>query len=157
MSQDPYQPPGAPLGDDDRGRRSSTPWAVFLGVVSDIGGTIVAGMVLALLMPGLAAPVPSVDPSMPAAPPVAFQWLSLLIGLCFTAVGGYVAARAANRREYFHALLVGVVSLVLGELMVGMSPEGYPLAQRLVGDLLVIPAALVGGHLRLNQKAPART
>jgi hypothetical protein len=156
MSQDPYRPPGAPVRDDDRARRSSTPWAVFLGVLADIGGTIVAGMVLALLMPGLAAPVPSVDPSMPAAPPEAFQWFSLLVGLCFTVVGGYVAARAANHREYFHALLVGVVSLVLGELIVGISPESYPLAQRLVGDLLVIPAALVGGHLRLNHKAPAR-
>jgi hypothetical protein len=156
MSQDPYRPPNSPLRDDERSRRSSTPWAVFLGVVADIGGTIVAGMVLALLMPGLAAPVPSVDPSMPSAPPEGFQWFSLLVGLCFTGVGGYVAARTANHREYFHALLVGIVSLVLGELMVGMSPEGYPLAQRLVGDLLVIPAALLGGHLRLNQKALAR-
>lgn len=141
------------MREDDRSRRSSTPWALFLGVVADIGGTIVAGMLLALLMPGLAAPVPNVDPSIPPAPSVGFQWFSLLVGLSFTAVGGYVAARTANHREYFHALLVGIVSLALGELMVGMSPEGYPLAQRIVGDLLVIPAALVGGHVRLNQKA----
>jgi hypothetical protein len=156
MSQDPYQPPTAPVRDVDRGRRRSTLRAVFLGALADIGGTIVAGMVLALLLPGLAAPVPNADPSIPAAPSVGFQWFSLLVGLCFTALGGYVAARVADRREYFHAVLVGVVSLVLGELMVGMSPEGYPLAQRLVGDLLVIPAALLGGHLRFNQKALAR-
>jgi hypothetical protein len=153
---DPYQPPGAPLRDDDRNRRGSTPWAVFLGVVADIGGTIVAGMVIALLLPGLAAPVPGADPSIPAEPSEGFRWFSLFVGLCFTGVGGYVAARAANHREYFHGLLVGVASLVLGELMVSVGPEGYPLAQRLIGDLLVIPAALVGGHIRRNRKGLVR-
>jgi hypothetical protein len=151
---DPYTPPGAPLGDGGP-NRGSTIWAVFLGVVADIGGTIAAGIVIALMLPNLAMPVAGVDPSMPAEPASGFQWFSLLIGLCFTGLGGYVAARVANNREYFHALLVGVASLVLGELMIGLGPDAYPLAQRLVGDLLVIPAALVGGHLRRNQKAQA--
>jgi hypothetical protein len=63
-------------------------------------------------------------------------------------LGGYVAARVANQREYYHALLTGVVVLVFGELMIGMSSEDYPLAYRVIGDLLAVPAALLGGHLR---------
>jgi hypothetical protein len=153
LSTNPYTPPGAPLGDRDGGPRGSTLWAVFLGVVADIGGTIVAGILITLMFPGLSAPEQgSADPSLPVAPSAGYLWFSLLVGLSFTTLGGYVAARVANNREYFHALLLGVASLVLGELMIAMTPEAYPLGQRLVGDLLVIPAALVGGHIRRKQK-----
>jgi hypothetical protein len=156
MSSDPYLPPGAPLDDRDDGKRRSTLWAVFLGVVTDIGGSIVAGIVLMLLLPAVGVPVPGTEPSAPPAPGEGFLWFSLLVGLCFTALGGYVSARVANNREYYHALLVGVASLLIGELMIAFGNEGYPLAQRLIGDLLVMPAALVGGHLRRKQKTQGR-
>jgi hypothetical protein len=152
MSSDPYLPPGAPLGDRDDRKRGSTLWAVFLGVVTDIGGSIAAGIVIMLLLPGASQPVPGTDPSVPAAPGNGFLWFSLLVGLCFTGLGGHVAARVANNREYYHALLVGVASLVIGELMIALGNDTYPLAHRLIGDLLVIPAALVGGHVRRKQK-----
>jgi hypothetical protein len=156
MSSDPYLPPGAPLGDRDDRNRGSTLWAVFLGVITDVGGSIAGGIVLTALLPGLSEPVPGADPSVPPAPGDGYLWLSLLVGLCFTSLGGHVAARVANHREYYHALLVGVASLVIGELMIALANDGYPLAYRLIGDLLVVPAALVGGHIRRKQKTQGR-
>lgn len=153
MSSDPYLPPEAPLGDRGDRRRGSTLWAVFLGVVTDIGGSMAAGILMLVLYPLTGAPMPGGDRSV--APVDGYLWASLAVGLCFTALGGYVAARAANNREYYHALLVGVASLLIGELAIGLSNEGYPLAQRLIGDMLVIPAALMGGHQRRKQISQA--
>jgi uncharacterized membrane protein len=156
MSSDPYLPPGAPLGDRDDRKRGSSLWAVFLGVITDIGGSIAAGIVIMLLFGGAGAPVRGSDSSVPPAPGDGYLWLTLAVGLCFTGLGGHVAARVANNREYFHALWVGVASLVIGELVIAMGGDAYPLAHRMIGDLLVIPAALVGGHLRRKQKTQGR-
>jgi hypothetical protein len=149
MSSDPYQPPEAPLRDREDRRRRSTLWAVFLGVVTDIGGSIAAGILMLFLFPITGTPMPSSDPS--ASPAEGYLWATLAVGLCFTALGGFVAARVANNREYYHALLVGVASLIIGELMIGLGNDAYPLAQRLIGDVLVIPAALMGVHQRRKQ------
>jgi hypothetical protein len=85
-----------------------------------------------------------------------FQLLGLAGGLACTALGGYVAARFANHAEYANAFAVGVASLVFGEVMLLVQPQDYPVWLRLLGDVLVIPAALVGGHLRMLQKRAAR-
>jgi hypothetical protein len=39
--------------------------------------------------------------------------------------------------------------------MLLVQPQDYPVWLRLLGDVLVIPAALVGGHLRMLQKRVA--
>jgi hypothetical protein len=69
------------------------------------------------------------------------------LGLGCTVLGGYVTARTAQRREYYHALLTGIVVLVLGEIMVSGSDGAMSLAMRVIGDILVIPAALLGAYL----------
>jgi ABC-type uncharacterized transport system permease subunit len=85
----------------------------------------------------------------------AYRLLGLAVGLACTAFGGYIAARFANHSEYANAFAVGVASLVFGEaVLIGFAQE-LPLWLRLAGDLLVVPAALVGGHLRMLQKRGA--
>src|SRR5262245_44615332 len=84
-----------------------------------------------------------------------YHLLGLAGGLACTALGGYVAARFANHAEYANAFAVGVASLVFGEVMLLVQPQDYPVWLRLLGDVLVIPAALVGGHLRMLQKRAA--
>ncbi len=81
-------------------------------------------------------------------------WLTvgMLGGLACTVLGGYVAARFANHSEYANAFAVGVASLVFGELVIIAFSQELPLWLRLVGDLAVVPAALLGGHLRVLQK-----
>jgi hypothetical protein len=70
-------------------------------------------------------------------------------GTFFTALGGYVAARLAPADPLRHAVIVGLLSLVLAILMATSSGEGPEAAWwvDLVGYLLVVPAAAVGGWL----------
>jgi len=155
---DPYTPPGSPVGDPPDARRRSSILAVVLGFFVDIGATMIFGIVLAIVGGvGLAAggaPPEAIDSIVERS--AGFQLLGLAGGLACTALGGYVAARFANHAEYANAFAVGVASLVFGEVMLLVQPQDYPVWLRLLGDVLVIPAALVGGHLRMLQKRAAR-
>jgi hypothetical protein len=54
--------------------------------------------------------------------------------------------------------MLGLCSLAFGELMLRvLAVSDYPEWSRLVGNLLVIPVAFFGGHLRVLQKARRRT
>ena len=155
---DPYTPPGSPVGDPPDARRRSSILAVVLGFFTDIGATMIFGLVLAIvggagLSVGGASPE-AIDAIVERS--AGFQLLGLAGGLACTALGGYVAARFANHAEYANAFAVGVASLVFGEAMLAIQPQDYPIWLRLLGDVLVIPAALVGGHLRMLQKRAAR-
>jgi hypothetical protein len=155
---DPYTPPGSPVGDPPDARRRSSILAVVLGFFVDIGATMIFGIVLAIvggvgLAAGGAAPE-AIDAIVERS--AGFQLIGLAGGLACTALGGYIAARFANHAEYANAFAVGVASLVFGEVMLLVQPQDYPVWLRLLGDVLVIPAALVGGHLRMLQKRAAR-
>jgi hypothetical protein len=73
---------------------------------------------------------------------------SMAAGLGCTVLGGYVAARIAGRLEYYHALFTGVGVLLFGELMMLGSKTDYSIGLRILGDLLLVPAALYGARLR---------
>ena len=155
---DPYTPPGSPVGDPPEARRRSSVLAVALGFFVDIGATMIFGIALAIvggagLAAGGASPE-AIDAIVERS--AGFQLLGLAGGLSCTALGGYFAARFANHSEYANAFAVGLASLVFGEVMLLIQPQDYPFWLRLLGDILVIPAALVGGHLRMLQKRAAR-
>src|SRR4249919_19204 len=75
---------------------------------------------------------------------LAFLWSSVVLGSVTTAVGGYVVARIARSYPYFNALALGLLGAVFGLLF---WPQ-YPLWFNLLGLLLVVPATLLGAHLR---------
>jgi hypothetical protein len=161
MSDNPYTPPSAPVGDRGPEHTGATWKAVLFGVTTYLFGTTVAGMVLLVLFSGMLVSQGQ-DPeaiSRMLLQSNEYLFVSLAVGLSFTALGGYVAARVANHQEYRHALIVGVIVLIIGEIMVSSDPTGMPLSIRLIGDLLVIPAALLGAHVRLaaKQRALAQT
>ncbi len=153
----PYTPPGSPVGDPPDSRRRSTLGAVVLGFLVDTVGTILFQVIaafafgLALASSGVAPPdiAAAIDESL------GFRLFSMIGGMGFTVLGAYVGARFANHAEYATAFAVGVASLLFGEAMLLTIPNDLPLWQRLLGDLLVIPAAVVGGHLRFVQKRAA--
>jgi hypothetical protein len=156
---DPYRPPESPVRDPHAARARSTPLAILLGFAVDVGGTMVYSVVAAtiasvLLVSGGVAPE---NLGEALAESSMFQLAGLAGGLICTVLGGYVAARFANRSEYATAFAVGLASLVFGEARVLIAGQGTALWLRLAGDALVIPAALLGGHLRAMQKgiAPA--
>jgi hypothetical protein len=153
----PYTPPGSPVKDPPGTPRRSSLGAIALGFGVDIVATMVVSTVLTVvagvsLAPGGTSPeeiAALVDRS------ALWQLVGLLGGLCCTALGGYVAARFANHSEYANAFAVGVASLVFGEAVLIAFSQELPLWLRLTGDLAVVPAALVGGHLRMLQKRAA--
>jgi len=159
MSDNPYTPPGARVGDRDPERIGATWKAVLFGVTTDLVGTTIAGMVLLVLFSTflVAQGRPPQDITPLLLQSNQYLFVSLAVGLSFTALGGYVAARVANHQEYRHGLIVGVIVLVIGEIMVSGDPTGMPLSIRIIGDLLVVPAALLGAHMRRTAKLRART
>lgn len=77
---------------------------------------------------------------------------SIILGTLSTMVGGYLAARIAKKEPYWNAGAIGVLGIVLGLLLA----KDYPLWFNVVGFLLALPAALLGGHLarsRINKYA----
>ena len=153
----PYTPPGAPVKDPPSDRRRSSPGAIALGFGVDIVATMVLSTLLSIVAGvSLAAGGGSPDEAAAVVDRSA-GWLlvGLLGGLCCTALGGYAAARFANHSEYANAFAVGVASLVFGEAVLILFSQNLSLWLRLAGDLAVVPAALLGGHLRMLQKRAA--
>ncbi len=153
----PYTPPGSPVGDPPDSHRRSTLGAVVLGFLVDVGGTIVFQIAAAFAFGIVLASSGVAPPEIASAieQSLGFRLFSMVGGMGFTVLGAYVGARFANHAEYATAFAVGVASLLFGEAMLLTVPNDLPFWQRLLGDLLVIPAALVGGHLRFLQKRPA--
>ena len=71
-----------------------------------------------------------------------FLLWSLILGTLSTIVAGYVAARIAKREHYLNAGIVGVLGIVMGLIF----SKDYPLWFNVLGFLLVLPAALLGGY-----------
>ena len=121
--------------------------ALVAGVAADWLGT--------LLTVGLLGVAFGVGPDTPdsriqellAAPE--FIISATLHGSFFTALGGYVAARLAPADAFRHAVIVGVLSLVLGILLATSPGEGPEAAWwvEALGYLLAVPAAAAGGWL----------
>ncbi|MCI0606409.1 hypothetical protein L0156_25780 [bacterium] len=81
-----------------------------------------------------------------------FLIYSLIFGLLFTVVGGYVAARIAGRREILHSVIVGVLSILtgLGCSQIG-SAQAIPGWFTTISHIITIPAAMLGGFVRAKR------
>lgn len=155
---DPYSPPGARVADPDPQQRGSTAKAVAIGFAVDVIGTSVFAT-LALVVIGVffgARGMPPEELEAYLARSGLYQAFALALGAAFTALGGYVAARIANHAEYRHALYVGIASLVFGELVVHLAGGELEFWLRIAEFIVVLPAALFGGHMRVLQKTSTR-
>jgi len=74
-----------------------------------------------------------------------FGYLSanVVVGTIITVLGGFLAARLAQKGPYINAGLVGLFGFLLGMAVA----KSYPFWFNLAGFVTVIPAALLGGHL----------
>jgi len=153
----PYTPPGSPVKDPPSSRRRSSLGAIALGFGVDIFATMVVSTLLSVIA-GVSLAAGGISPEEVASlvdRSAGWLLLGMVGGLCCTALGGYVAARFANHSEYANAFAVGVASLVFGEAVLIAFSQELPLWLRLAGDLAIVPAALLGGHLRMLQKRAA--
>lgn len=149
MSENPYSPPLADRG--KQGPRRSSLTAVAAGLTADVLGTFLFG-ILTMLIFGWVLSGSAEEMATALAASTAYQLFSVVSGLAFTALGGYVAARVANHRELYHGLLLGIATLVTGELLIASLSPGLPLWQRLAHDLLAIPVAIIGARWRKLEK-----
>lgn len=82
-----------------------------------------------------------------------------LHGSFFTALGGYVAARLATADPLRHAVVVGLLSLVLAGLLATTPGDGPEPAWWVgaIGYLLAVPAAFAGGWLAARRDPRRQT
>jgi hypothetical protein len=153
---------GSEAGADGKGDRVS--WldrrvdlrALVGGVAADWLGTLLtAGLLGAAFGVG-----PETDESRLAELVAAPEFLlaATIHGTFFTAVGGYVAGRLAPSDELRHAVIVGLLSLVMAAL-IATTPGGGPRPAwwfDVVGYLLAVPAAAAGGWLAQRREDPGR-
>lgn len=126
--------------------------AVALAVVAMMGLDILSGIALSTILAG-----PEFDREMTdeqaraafAALVLTRPFLigSAVLGTLTTVIGGYLAARLAGTLPYMNAFAFGVVGIVLGAVM----SKGLPLWYNVLGFTIVLPAALLGGHIAKRQ------
>lgn len=134
------------------------PKAVLLGIIADIGATLLISTALITYL-GAKAGMESL-PEEEARQLIvdAFQTppyllLGGVLGLLATALGGFVAARVAGVAPLLNAACVGVFGVLLGILFIGEAPLWFSL----IAILLTPPAAIAGGVVwrRSNPPSPS--
>jgi len=73
--------------------------------------------------------------------------------LLFSVLGGYATALIAGRSEIKHAFILGALQLLMGIMATVKFWDTAPAWYHLSFLLLLIPANLLGGQLRLMQKS----
>ena len=123
--------------------------AVLIGFAVDFFGSMIAALVFGMVYGGLLASrgmgVAQITETMTHAPAVLAA--SLVFGLLFTALGGYLAARIDGGGDAINPLAVGAVSTGLGVLTLLFTKEHGPLWYNAAAFVLTLPCALLGGWL----------
>lgn len=122
--------------------------AILFGWVTDVFGSSLAAIPLLGAF--------GVDPGDPAAldrlmTSTSYLVASLVVGLCFTGAGGFVAAHLARGEELNNAFVLGIVSAASSAILSMGSP--LPLLYVAAGVVATVPAALLGGYLRARTRA----
>ena len=121
--------------------------AVVLGALTDIGGSLLAmtavGLIVNILLSGQDVPPEELERQLQRP---GFMVPSLLLGLAFTMLGGFVAGRVSGRSEAIHGAIVGSVCLVLSLLLWPLSTS-VPPWHATVSLLGAVPLGLLGGYL----------
>lgn len=148
-TNNPYAPPDAKLADPAAAPGSPIK-AVAIGLAVDLGGSIVASILLVLAYGivlgalGVSAEeIESVTSNMPTDSPLFY--LATLVGLGFSALGGYVCARIAKRAELKLGAILAAISAGIG-LAIGGDPGrlGMLISLTLLGIAAVIAGARIG-------------
>ena len=125
--------------------------AVLLGVLTDIGGSVVVGIVIGVVI-GVVLAARGVPANEIAARlhGVAVLIPSLVLGFGFTALGGYVAGRVAKQSEVLHGGIVGAIGIPFGLLFAASLPLWYSIVS-IVG---VVPFGMLGGLFARQKRKP---
>lgn len=136
--------------------------AIFIGFVSDFVASTIFGIALSFFMAVVLAMKGYKNAKLETQligllDGTTYRILSLIVGLGFTMMGGYLAGRIAKSGEYFHSGAVGLLNVFFGLFFIGMYFTWYSV----IAFLLVFPAAIIGGDMarkkRLSEAPPSPT
>jgi hypothetical protein len=150
MTDEHYKPPATPV--EDAPRPPGSPFvAVLVGLVVDIGGTLLAGILFTLIFTILRASkggsAADVETALAAlASDTGFRVVSSIVGLSFSVLGGYVCARIARRNEYRLAGVQALVTTFVGYALggAGTLELGYEVALTILSAVAVFAGAARG-------------
>ena len=148
----PYAPPEATL-DDLPPKPGSWFKAIALGLAVDIGGSLVATIILAVIY-GVALGAAGVKREEIAAAMQASSsdsWLfyvGTLLGLACSVLGGYVCARIVRRSEMKYGAILAALSAISG---LALAADEQQLGTLLSMTLLGFGAVLFGANLGLRK------
>lgn len=131
--------------------------AVILATLAVLGVDILSGMVLTQVFGG-----PGFDSNLSQdeirrayevlMQDVRYLTLGMILGTASTVLGGYLAARLARSMPYFNALAFGVLGMLISMIGTGDLPMWF----KILGLILSLPAAVLGGHIaKLRMSKPA--
>lgn len=139
--ENPYAPPQAKLADAPAAPGSAFK-AVALGLAADLGGTLLAGIVIGLV--GLASGIaPEALEKISLDPGSWLFWAGGAAGLACSVLGGYVCARIARRDEMRLGAVLAALTALAGFYI---GADGLQLGTLLAMTLLSIGAVLYGAH-----------
>lgn len=121
-------------------------------IAAVVVGYLVLTVLVVVLDVALVRLFPASFPTPQTIPTPPWLVLELILGLVFTAIGGYVAGMIARRAEVQHALALGILGFVLSIGTFVQYQGRQPLWFQLAGMVMVIPAAVAGGYLRARHR-----
>lgn len=131
--------------------------AVLIGFLVDVGGTfafsMVFGVIAAILLFAMGRDIKELE-EFPNS--TAFRILMPVVGVMFTALGGFVTGRIAKKAEIKNAFAMGLVSALFGVLTILFYPAGVELWLESASLLLTIFASLLGGYLCTKIERPVQ-
>jgi hypothetical protein len=152
MSHDPYRPPRSKV-EDARRPPGSPIVAIVVGLITDVGGTIIASIVIGIVYASIlgarglgSAEIESALTNMTDEP--ALFALGLAVGLGFSVLGGYVCGRIARRNEYRLAGIQAALGVVITSAFGDSSTE---LGIEAALTVLSVAGVLGGAHLARMQ------
>jgi Na+-translocating ferredoxin:NAD+ oxidoreductase RnfD subunit len=108
--------------------------------------SIVAGYLVFAITAVLLFRISGVDPHQ--SPAIGFIIGSIVYGVFFAGLGGYVTASIARQKELAHALVVAVIIALIAIVSIILAPKEGVLWSELATLLLSAPAAWIGGYLK---------
>jgi hypothetical protein len=139
--ENPFSPPKAGSS-SRRSRRGSPVWAVTAGALADVGGSLVVGVLVAIVAAAFlvteGTPPEKVEAVLTSDPLSPLAIFGYLVGCGFSSLGGYLCARIAGYAEYRLAGIVAAISVSFGLLVSVSGGRRMPIAL----DALLVLATL---------------
>ena len=147
--------PTEPGTENKKLKKGSPVKAITIGVVVDIGGTIVLGLILVMIFSVMLAseglsPEEIENELMNLDPHSIFSIISMILRGLMTVVAGYLCASIVNYSEYKFTFILGSISAAFG-LMAGESQ--YSTLDNIFLSILTVMCALLGAWLHVVKKA----